>query len=320
MDTASNTSTSFILLGLMELEKQKYLYVSLSTMVYSYILTVSSVIIYAILKERSLHEPMYILIASLLFNGIFGSSSFFPKLMIDLITSSKKISRTECLIQNLCTSTFAVFEMSTFTIMAYDRYLAICQPLQYIMLLTNEKVVKIIFGCWGIAFIIFLFLLFLTASLPLCGDKIKNIFCDNISLIVLACVDSSNSSALSATVFTFNFVTTILVTAFSYLRIFLVCMNLSKESRQKAVHTVVTHLLNFSIFLIGVLFVVLKYRLGNITLPLTVHVLLSVTPLVIPPIFNPLIYGVRTHALKIKVSHYLWNVVLGGKWAQIHRH
>ncbi|XP_077307036.1 olfactory receptor 6K3-like [Lithobates pipiens] len=320
MDTASNTSTSFILLGLMELEKQKYLYFYLSTMVYSYILTVSSVIIYAILKERSLHEPMYILIASLLFNGIFGSSSFFPKLMIDLITSSKKISRTECLIQNVCISTFAVFEMNTFTIMAYDRYLAICQPLQYIMLLTNEKVVKIISGCWGITFLILLFLLFLTAALPLCGDKIKNIFCDNMSLVVLACVDSSNSSAISATVFTIYFVTTILVTAFSYLRIYFVCMNLSKESRQKAVHTVVTHLLNFSIFLIGVLFVVLKYRLGNITLPLTVHVLLSFTPLVIPPIFNPLIYGIRTHALKIKLSHYLWNVILGGKWTQIHTH
>ncbi|XP_073473897.1 olfactory receptor 6K3-like [Aquarana catesbeiana] len=317
MDPASNTSTSFILLGLMELEKQKYLYFSLSTMVYSYILTVSSVIIYAILKERSLHEPMYILIASLLFNGIFGSSSFFPKLMIGLITSSKKISRTECLIQNLCVTTFAVFEMNTFTIMAYDRYLAICQPLQYIMLLTNEKVVKIISGCWGIAFVILFLLLFLTAALPLCGDKIKNIFCDNISLIVLACVDSSNSSALSATVFTIYFVTTILVTAFSYLRIFFVCMNLSKESRQKAVHTVVTHLLNFSIFLIGVLFVVLKYRMGNINLPLTVHVLLSVTPLVIPPVFNPLIYGVRTHALKIKLRHYLWNVILRGKWTQI---
>lgn len=320
MAAASNTSTSFVLLGLMELEKQKYLYFSLSAMVYSYILTVSSVIIYAILKERSLHEPMYILIATLLFNGIFGSSSFFPKFMMDLITSSEKISRTECLIQNLCISTFAVFEMNTFTIMAYDRYLAVCQPLRYIVLLTNEKVVKIISGCWGVTFIILLLLLFLTAALPLCGDKIINIICDNISLVVLACVDSTNSSALSATVFAIYFVTTILVTAFSYFRIFFVCVNLSKESRQKAVHTVVTHLLNFSVFLIGVLFIVLKYRLGNVTLPLTAHVLLSVTPLVFPPLFNPLIYGVRTHALKIKLRHYLWNVILGGKWTQIHTH
>ncbi|XP_040195495.1 olfactory receptor 6K3-like [Rana temporaria] len=320
MAAASNTSTSFVLLGLMELEKQKYLYFSLSAMVYSYILTLSSVIIYAILKERSLHEPMYILIATLLFNGIFGSSSFFPKFMMDLITSSKKISRTECLIQNLCISTFAVFEMNTFTIMAYDRYLAVCQPLRYIVLLTNEKVVKIISGCWGVTFIILLLLLFLTAALPLCGDKIINIICDNISLVVLACVDSTNSSALSATVFAIYFVTTILVTAFSYFRIFFVCVNLSKESRQKAVHTVVTHLLNFSVFLIGVLFTVLKYRLGNVTLPLTAQVLLSVTPLVFPPLFNPLIYGVRTHALKIKLRHYLWNVILGGKWTQIHTH
>ncbi|CAI9591947.1 unnamed protein product [Staurois parvus] len=305
---------------MVELEKQKYLYFCLSTIVYSFTLIISSVIIYAILKERSLHEPMYILIASLLFNEIIGSSSFFPKLMIDLITSSKNISRTECLIQNLCISTFAVFEMTTFTIMAYDRYLAICQPLQYSMLMTSEKVVKIISWCWGITFVILVMLLLLTAALPLCRDKINNIFCDNMSLIVLSCVNSSNSSLPSAIVFSIYFVTTIVVTAFSYLRIFFVCMNFSKESRQKAVHTVVTHLLNFSVFLIGVFFVVLRYRLDNVTLPLTVHVLLSVTPLVFPALFNPLIYGVRTHALKIRLIQYLWKANLGGKWKQIHMH
>ncbi|KAM5180501.1 olfactory receptor 2A12-like [Mantella aurantiaca] len=309
MVNASDISSSFVLQGLVELEKEKYLYFCLSTIVYSFTLTVNSVTIFAVWKERSLHEPMYILIASLLFNDIFGSSSFFPKLIADLVASSKTISRAECLLQLLCISV----EVTTFNVKAYDRYVAICQPLQYVTLMTNDKVVKIICGCWGFTFVMLIAILFLKAALPLCGDKINNIFCDNMSFVVLSCIDSSNNRVLTSAVFFSYLVSTVLVTIFSYLRIFLVCMNFSKESRQKAVHTVVTHLLNFSLFLIGALFVVLRYKLGNVTLPLTVHVLLSVTPLVFPLLFNPLIYGVRTRALKIRLARYLWSLNLGGK-------
>ncbi|XP_072254694.1 olfactory receptor 6Y1-like [Pyxicephalus adspersus] len=318
MVSAFNISTRFVLLGLVELEKQKYLYFSLCTIVYMFILALNGVIIFAVLKDRSLHEPMYILIASLLFNEIFGSSSFFPKFIIDLITSSKEISRTECLIQILCISTFAFLEMNTFTIMAYDRYLAVCQPLQYAMIITNEKIMKITYGCWGITFVILILLLLLTASLPQCGNKINNIFCENMSLVVLSCIDSSNSSLLSVAVFFTCLFTTILVTVISYSKIFFVCVKLSRESRQKAVHTIMTHLLSFSVFLIGVLFVVFRYRLGNVTLPLTVHVLLSATPLVVPPLLNPLIYGVGTHVLKLRLRKYLRKVNLSGEWRQIH--
>ncbi|XP_075056103.1 olfactory receptor 5AR1-like [Mixophyes fleayi] len=305
MEQTFNVSTSLVLLGLVEMNKLKYLYCALSIITYLFIIFLSIIIVLVILMEQSLHEPMYILICKLVINGIFGSSTFFPKLIVDLITSSKTISYGSCITQTLFISLFAFFEMSTFTIMAYDRYLAVCHPLHYVTLMTNKKVIDLIIGSCFMSFIALLIAVLLTWTLPLCGNKIKNIFCDNMSLIILSCLDSSVSQTFSAALVSSYLIVTILVSFFSYLRIFVVCMRVSKESRQKAVHTLVTHLLNFSVFLLGVFFVVIRYRLGSINLPIMVHVLLSVTGLVVPPLCNPLIYGIRTHALKIKVIQHL---------------
>ncbi|XP_075055890.1 olfactory receptor 52B6-like [Mixophyes fleayi] len=309
MEQTFNVSTRLVLLGLVEMEELKYLYCALSIIIYLFIMLLSIIIIFVVLMEPSLHEPMYILISNLILNGIFGSSTFFPKLIVDLITSSKTISYGSCITQALCVTLFAFFEMSTFTIMAYDRYLAVCHPLHYVTLMTNKKIIKIIIGFCLTAFIAVLIAILLTGTLPLCGNKINNIVCDNMSLVTLSCVDASLSKMYTAAWISIYLSVSISVTVFSYLRIFGVCLRVSKESRQKAVHTLVTHLLNFSVFLLGFLFVAIRYRLGSINLPIMVHVLLSVTGLVVPPLCNPLIYGIRTHALKIKVIHHTQKII-----------
>ncbi|XP_075053961.1 olfactory receptor 4C6-like [Mixophyes fleayi] len=314
MENSVNVSTRLVLLGLVEMEELKHLYCALSIITYLFIILLSIIIIFVVLMEPSLHEPMYILISNLVLNGIFGSSTFFPKLIVDLITSSKTISYGSCITQALCITLFAFFEMSTFTIMAYDRYLAVCHPLHYVTLMTNKKVIKLIIGSCVTSFTVVLIAILLTWRLPLCGNKITNIVCDNISLIILSCSGSSLSNIYSAIASAIYLIVTNSVTVFSYLRILGVCMKISKDSRQKAVHTLVTHLLNFSVFLLGVFFVIIKYRLGSITLPITVHILLTITPLVFPPLFNTLIYGIRTHGLKRKVIQHLWKIKVKSKW------
>ncbi|XP_075053959.1 olfactory receptor 6K3-like [Mixophyes fleayi] len=303
-----NVSTRLVLLGLLQMEEFKHLYCALSIFIYLFIMLFSVIIIFLVLMEQSLHEPMYILISILVLNGILGSSTFFPKLILDLITSSKTISHSSCITQALCLTIFVFFDMSTFTIMAYDRYLAVCHPLHYVTLMTNKKVINLISGSCVISFIAALICILLTWTLPLCGDKITNVFCDNMSLVILSCVDASLSKNVSAAVVSIYLFVTVSVTVFTYLRIFVVCLRVSKESRQKAIHTLVTHLLNFSVFLLGLLFVIIRYRLGSNNLPIMVHVLLPVTGLVVPPFFNPLIYGIRTHALKIKVIYHLQKI------------
>ncbi|XP_069828952.1 olfactory receptor 4C6-like [Dendropsophus ebraccatus] len=320
MENTWNVSRNLMLLGLVEMEGLKSLYCVLSIVLYLSIVLLSAIIAFVIFTDTRLHEPMYILISNLVLNGIFGSSTLFPKLIVDLITSSTTITYANCMAQTVFVSVFAFYEMSTLTIMAYDRYLAVCHPLRYSMLITNEKVVSFLGGSLVMVFITLLIAMILTLKLPLCGNRINTIICDNMSLIVLSCVDSSISQLYTASVVAFYLSVTIFVTVFSYFRIFHVCLKVSGASRQKSVHTLVTHLLNFSIFLIGLLFVFIRYRLDSINLPIAVHTLLSVTALIIPPLFNPLIYGVRTHALKMRVTQYLEKMYCWLQRTKIHIH
>lgn len=300
-----NVTTSFVLLGLSEMEGLRYVYCAFSFIVYLFILGMSFMVVFVVMTEPSLHEPMYILICNLVLNGIVGSSSFFPKLLIDLFTSSKNISRDACFIQFTCITIYAYVEIGTFTIMAYDRYLAVCHPLKYVTLMTNDTVLKFIFGCLAFSVIAVSIGAFLTNQLHFCGTHIQNIFCDKMSLLVLSCTDSTTNKVHGEAVWSVYLSVTVSVIIFSYINILLICLKLSKESRKKAIHTMMTHLLGFSVFIMGVLFVFMRYRLNGIDLPITVHSLFSVIGLVTPPLFNPLIYGIRTKALKMKMIQKL---------------
>ncbi|XP_002944247.2 olfactory receptor 52B6 [Xenopus tropicalis] len=305
MENVSSVSRHFVLLGLVEMEDLRYLYCILSLFLYIFILLLSLGIVLVVLTEENLHEPMYIFICNLTFNGMLGSSSFFPKLIIDLLASSHQISHVGCFLQVLFMMIYVLFEISSFTLMAYDRYLAVCEPLRYFTLMTNKKAVQLILGFFGLCFISVSIAVILSARLSYCGTGIKNVFCDNLSLIVLSCGDSSVNNLYGLVGTIVFLVLTLLAIAYSYLRIFMVCLKISKEACEKAIHTVVTHLLGFSLFLVGTFFVFIRFRLGNNNLPLFAHILLSVTLVVVPPLLNPLIYGIRTKALSEKIFHHL---------------
>ncbi|XP_069828955.1 olfactory receptor 4C6-like [Dendropsophus ebraccatus] len=320
MENAFNVSKNLVLLGLVEMEGLRYLYCVLSIVLYLFIALISIIIVAVVVADTRLHEPMYILISNLVLNGIFGSSTLFPKLIVDLTTSSTTITHGNCMVQALCVALFGFYEMSSFTLMAYDRYLAVCHPLRYSTLITNERIISLIIGSFVVTFILSLIAVLLTWKLPVCGNRINNIFCDNMSMIILSCVDSSISQLFSTSASIVYLCITIVVTVFSNLQILVVCSKITGESRQKAVHTLVTHLLNFSVFLLGLLFIFIRYRVGSIKLPVIIHVLLSITALIVPPLFNPLIYGVRTHSLKMRVFHYLQTRHVWPKWTSTQKH
>ncbi|XP_002942369.2 olfactory receptor 1M1 [Xenopus tropicalis] len=300
-----NISSSFLLLGIVEMERLNYLYCALSLLAYLFILLCSTIIILVVLQEESLHEPMYTLIANLVLNGIFGSSTFFPKLTVDLLLSYKEISRAGCLIQSFCVLFFGYCEISLFAIMAYDTYWAVCHPLHYAAIMTNRKILRLVLASLFMNCLLVGTAVLLSARLPLCGVHIKSVFCDNTALFVLSCVDTSVNKIFGTINFTCFLSVHLLLIAYCYVRIFLTCLKVSENAGRKAAHTLVTHLLNFSIFLVATLFIFIRYRLGDINIPVIVHVILSASGLIFPPLLNPLIYGVRTKALKVKVLCYL---------------
>ncbi|XP_068121928.1 olfactory receptor 6X1-like [Hyperolius riggenbachi] len=312
MENRSTAGSTFVLLGLAELEGLRYLNCVLLSITYLCILVLNIIIASVVLAERSLHEPMYVLICNLAFNGIFGSTSFYPVLLKDLWTSSKIISQGGCLAQSVCVTAYGHFEILTFTIMAYDRFLAVCHPLHYVNLMSNTKAIRLLMECLLVSFTIVLVAFALTMTLSFCGTEIKNIFCDNQGILVLACTNTSMNSTFGAVSTILMLSSTISFIVFSYGRIYIVCLRLSKESRQKAMHTLFTHLINFSVFLFGYLFLFIRYRMDSSILSVRFHVGLSLPTFLIPPLVNPLVFGVRTKALKSKIVYHL------KRWMHMH--
>uniref|UniRef100_A0A8C5R382 G-protein coupled receptors family 1 profile domain-containing protein n=1 Tax=Leptobrachium leishanense TaxID=445787 RepID=A0A8C5R382_9ANUR len=301
MENVSTSSVHFVLLGLVEMEKGKSLCIVLALGIYLTSMILSSVIVYTVWVEAALHEPMYLFICNLLLNGMFGSSSLFPRLIIDLLSGFITISYAECLIQTFCMHTFAAVEILTFTIMAQDRYLAIGAPLRYPTLMTNRRALTYVAAVWTVSFIQVIILLVMTMRLHLCGVNINNVYCDNMSLVRLACGDTSMNSMFGAVQAVLGYILILSIVIYCYVKTFLICLRFSRDAYHKATRTLVSHLVAFSCFIVANVFVFLRYRLDSSPLALYVHVIFSCLGIVTSAVVNPFIYGIRTEALRGKI-------------------
>ncbi|KAM5180489.1 olfactory receptor 52B6-like [Mantella aurantiaca] len=230
-----------------------------------------------------------------------GGSTVFPKLVVDLLLGCTNIQIAGCLVQSLFIETFAYVEILTFTIMAYDRYLAVSHPLRYPMLMTNGKAIKCLAVIWIFIFIIRIIGVALTARLPLCGMNINSVYCETMSLTRLACGDTTVNSIYGTTGTLLIVILSMLIVVYCYIRTFLICLKISTEAYQKAIHTLVTHIVAFLTYMAATLFVGFRYRLNIGSVPTVAHIVISMTGLTVSVSLNPLIYGMRTEALRIKM-------------------
>ncbi|KAG8538547.1 hypothetical protein GDO81_022417 [Engystomops pustulosus] len=295
----------YVLLGLKEMEYLKYFYSTVALLIYLTTIFLCTLIVYAVWTEQSLHEPMYIFIGHLVWNDVFGSSALFPKLVIDLLSGSSMISFVGCLIQSFCIQTFATVEILTFTIMAYDRYLAVGFPLRYHSLMTNRKALLSLAFIWLVLSGTQLIGAMLVVKLRLCGNSIKNVFCETMSLTRLACVSPVVNDTYGTTMALILIVSPLLIVIYCYIQTILACLKVSKKANQKAIHTLVTHIITFSTFMGATLFVSFRYRLNGGSLSTATHVAISVCAMSVSFTLNPVIYGIRTEALRMKMVHIL---------------
>ncbi|XP_045076881.1 olfactory receptor 2J2-like [Coregonus clupeaformis] len=178
----------FYLFGLQETFNNKSLYFILSLITYLLIITVNLTLIITIIQEKGLHEPMYIFLCSLCVNGLYGTTGFYPKFLLDLQSDVQVISYGGCLIQAYVIYTSVMCEISILTVMSYDRYVAICRPLLYHTIVTSLTVRKLLLFSWCDPLFIALITLRLTVRIPLCGSRIDKIFCDNPSILKHSCL------------------------------------------------------------------------------------------------------------------------------------
>ncbi|XP_032432904.1 olfactory receptor 52K1-like [Xiphophorus hellerii] len=270
---------------------------------YLFIMILNIAIIILVCIDKSLHQPMYLLFSNLPVNDIFGNSIVLPRLMSDLLKPPSEliISYYECVVQAFCSHIFGTVSHTVLMIMAFDRYVAICNPLRYSVIMTNRMVMKLTVSAWGSALVLVGILLGLTVRLSRCRTLITNPYCDNASLFKLSCesVEINNIYGLTFTVVLFT--SSIGSIVFTYTRITMVCLtSRNKSVNSKALKTCSTHLVVYLIMLFCGILVILLHRFPQYSDQRKMSAILFH---IIPCSLNPIIYGVQSKEIRRFLSN-----------------
>ncbi|XP_041654946.1 olfactory receptor 52D1-like [Cheilinus undulatus] len=276
----------------------RYLYFTVTALLYFVIIVVNLSLIFVICMNRSLHEPMYIFLCSLFVNELYISIGLFPHLLVQLLSDIHIISAPSCYLQIFCGFTYANVEFCNLAVMSYDRYLAICFPLRYNTLMTLNRAVIFIAVIWFYAFAKCMITLLMSVTLPLCGNILNSLYCNNYLIVRLAC-SNIQANNIQGVIFTLiSILVPLLPILFSYIKILKVCFSGSKQTRRKAVNTCTPHLTSLLNFSFGCMFEILQSRFNMAGVPSTVRIFLSLYFLLIQPLLNPLMYGLQLTKLR----------------------
>ncbi|XP_003474559.1 olfactory receptor 4E1 [Cavia porcellus] len=261
-----------------------------------YLLTLigNILIVITIIYDHRLHTPMYFFLSNLSFIDVCHSTVTVPKMLKDTWSAEKLISSDACVTQMFFLHLFACTEIFLLTVMAYDRYVAICKPLQYMTVMSWKVCALLAMALWTGGTIHSIALTSLIIKLPYCGpDEINNFFCDIPQLIRLACTDThiieilvvSNSGMISVVCF--------VVLVISYAVILVSLRQQISKGRQKALSTCAAHLTVVTLFLGHCIFI---YSRPSTSLP--EDKVVSVFFTAVTPLLNPIIYTLRNEDMK----------------------
>ncbi|XP_036393227.1 olfactory receptor 52E8-like [Megalops cyprinoides] len=290
MENSSNIKV-FTLSELNETPTNRLIYFSLTFLVYILILFVNLTLIFTILLEKSLHEPMYLFLCNLCINGLYGTAGFYPKFLSDLLFDSYVISYHACYIQIFVIYSSAKCDFSTLMAMAYDRYVAICKPLLYHSVMTDQMVFKLIAFSWIFPYFTMSLIIALSSRLPLCGSHIDKLYCENWSIVKLSC-EATMVNNVSGFIIICTFVGFAFFIILSYIKLIMVCTK-SREDRVKFMQTCLPHLFALINFTVTLVFDAMYSRYGSRNIPQGLRNFLALQFLIIPPIFNPIMYGLK---------------------------
>jgi len=299
----------FTLSGLNETMENRFVFFSLTALFYPLMVFCNVTIIFTIISSKKLHEPMYVFLCNLCINALYGTAGFYPKFLYDLLAEDHMISYAGCLFQIFVIYSFALCDVSTLTVMAYDRYVAICRPLEYHSIMTNQRVLEWILFCWLAPFFCMSILIVLLSRLTLCGFTIEKLYCEIWAVAKLSCFSTTVNNVFGFIVILLYLGHGILIYC-SYFQLIRKCMK-SIEVRHKFMQTCVPHLLSLINVTVALLFDVLYSRYGSKNVPQGVRNFMALEFLLIPPILNPLIYGLNLTTVRQQVMRLFFKKKVG---------
>ncbi|KAM6224109.1 olfactory receptor 6F1-like [Rhynchocyon petersi] len=315
MDMPNQTTvTEFIFLGF---SGGPWLQLTLFVMfliVYLLSLTGNTLIIFIVVMESTLQTPMYIFLGNLSFLEIWYTTATVPKLLATCLSQIVTISVSGCVAQYYFFFSMGATECILLAVMAYDRYLAICNPLRYSVLMNLQICLRFSAGSWMGGFIAPLLPTILISYLNFCGpQKINHFFCDSDPIFKLSCSDTFLVEALGYTCSSVVILSSFLLTMSSYGHIVLTIIRLSsREARKKTFSTCASHLTVVTIYYGTIIF---AYVRPPAKYNFTIGKVVSVFYCVVTPLVNPLIYTLRNKDVKKAFRKILTqkNISLGKK-------
>ncbi|XP_025036016.1 olfactory receptor 52E8-like [Pelodiscus sinensis] len=300
--------STFILLGIPDLEVV-HIWISIPFCTMFIIALLGNFVILFIVKtDPSLHEPMYYFLCMLAATDLILCTSTLPKMLSIFWFNSREIDFDACLTQMFFIHTFFAMESGIFMAMAFDRYVAICDPLRHSTTLRNPIIVKM-----GLAILLRGSILALPCPLlarqwPYCRTNIiPHTCCEHIAVVNLACADIRLSSYYGLFVANMVICLDVFFITVSYTRILRAIFSLpTKDARLKTFGTCGSHLFAILAFYIPGLFSVFTYRFGH-NVALNFHVLFANVCLLVPPMLNPIIFGVRTKQIRDRILRLFTN-------------
>ncbi|XP_068923043.1 olfactory receptor 14A2-like [Petaurus breviceps papuanus] len=294
-------ATGFLLMGFSNTWELQVLHALLFLLIYLVALMGNLLIFTLISLDEHLHSPMYFFLKNLSFLDFCLISTTVPKSIANSLSHSHFISLLECILQLFLVIFFASSELFLLTVMSYDRYVAICQPLHYEVIMNKGACVKMAIASWitggffGVLYTVSTFIL------PFCSsNEIHQFFCDVPSLLRISCSDTH--IALDVTIaigFSLGILCCISITI-SYGPIFSTVLKIpTAEGRSKAFSTCLPHLF---VLLLFITTAALSYLSPSSETDSVLDLLLSVFYIVVPPTLNPVIYCLRNKDVKASLK------------------
>ncbi|XP_071072635.1 olfactory receptor 1J2-like [Dasypus novemcinctus] len=288
--------SEFFLLGLPIRAEQQGVFFALFLGMYLTTVLGNLLIILLIRLDSHLHTPMYFFLSHLAFTDASFSSATVPKMLMNIQTNHKSIPYAECISQMYFYILFAAVESFLLSVMAYDRYVAICHPLHYTTIMREEACILLVAGCWFLSCAHALLHTLLLLPLSFCTDNtIPHYFCAITALLKLSCSDTSLNELvifIEGGLFVLLFVSTILG---SYIHIGAMVLKVpSKKGICKALSTCGSHLSVVFLYY-GTLAIVYFFSSSNSSIK---DEIASVMYTLVTPMLNPFIYSLRNRDIK----------------------
>lgn len=276
----------------------------IATLLYMTTVFCNMMVLLAIAWCKELHQPMFILLFSLPISDMVGTTAFVPQLLWSIVTQNRSIPYTACITQAFLIHMYGTCNLLILSLMAYDRYIAICFPLRYNEIMSPLTLVKMILSVWIVTVSVVATFFLLHRQYKICRTNIVDLFCNNPSLLKMMCGETTVSNYYGLVFIFLIQGVPLAMMIYTYAQILYVCiLTNNTDARQKAFQTCSSHLVVYLFLQINTLVILIAHRNGKV--PPNIRKALGVSILIFPPLLDPIIYGLKVQKLKMSIKKLL---------------